>query len=327
MTSARNQTDQGQADGLAGALRRAVEAGIISADQADAVLAAERTRPQVHGPSGGRRLPVTEALGYLGGLLALSGAVTLAVEYWRDVPIAGRLALLAAVAIATWLVGTRIADQAAAALVRLRGALWFASSVAVAAFVGQFIWDVAHGSQETVVLSSGAAAAVHAALLWRGQDRPAQHLACLGGVLTAVGGAAALSADGESVVGLAVAVAATLWVAGGWLRVLPPPALALVGGGAAVLIALAITAGDWSDAAPLLGLAATGVFIAVGVGTDRTPLTVVGLAGAFGYLPWTVGHFFSGSLGVPLAMLLCGIALLAATLLLLRKPLKELPVR
>lgn len=329
MESATSRGASDQQDGLAGALHRAVAAGIISAEQADAVLAAEGPRggsAQRSGP----RLPVTEALGYLGGLLAISGAVTLVVQYWRDVPIAGRLALLAAVAIATWVVGERIADGSAPALVRLRGALWFASSVAVAAFVGQFVWDVAHGSEETVVLSCGAAATIHAALLWRWHDRPAQHLACLGGVLTAVGGAAALASHGPSsqiAIGLAVAVAGAAWVLGGWLRLLPPPALALVGGGAAALVALATTAGEWPDAAPLLGLTATVVFIVVGVGTDRTPLTVVGLAGAFGYLPWTVGHFFAGSLGVPLAMLLCGVALLAATLLLLNKPLRELPVR
>lgn len=61
-----------------GVLQRAVESGILSADQAQAVLAAERSRGEQFG--GGRRLPVTEALGYLAGLLALSGAVTLAVN-------------------------------------------------------------------------------------------------------------------------------------------------------------------------------------------------------------------------------------------------------
>ncbi|HEX2301705.1 MAG TPA: hypothetical protein VHH34_24905, partial [Pseudonocardiaceae bacterium] len=70
---------------------------------------------------------------------------------------------------------------------------------------------------------------------------------------------------------------------------------------------------------PLLGLAAATVLAGLGVGTDRTPLTVVGLLGAFVYLPWTIGHFFAESLGVPLAMVFCGIALLAVTLLLLRR--------
>ncbi|MGH3794246.1 MAG: hypothetical protein ACRDSP_05100 [Pseudonocardiaceae bacterium] len=53
---------------------------------------------------------------------------------------------------------------------------------------------------------------------------------------------------------------------------------------------------------------------------NRASLTVVGLVGAFVYLPWTMGHFFAESLGVPLAMVLCGVALLAVTLLLLRRP-------
>jgi hypothetical protein len=62
----------------------------------------------------------------------------------------------------------------------------------------------------------------------------------------------------------------------------------------------------------------------VGIATDRTPLTVVGLTGGFGYLPWTVGHFFADSLGVPLAILICGIALLAATLVVVRRGRKVL---
>jgi predicted membrane protein DUF2157 len=319
--SSQRDRDTGE---LAEVLERAVVARILSAEQAQAVLAAERARGE--SSSAGRRLPVTEALGYLGGLLALSGAVTLALQYWREVPIAGRLGLLAAVAAATWLVGARIGDGSAPALIRLRGALWFASSAAVAALAGQIAWDVAHAGESAAWLSAGAAAAVHAALLWRGRDRPAQHLACLAGVLMAAGGAAGL-VGGADTLGLTVAAAGVVWVAAGWLRLLPPEMIALVGGGVAVLAGTGLTVGDWSDAAPLLGLAAAVVLLAVGIGTDRTPLTVVGLVGGFGYLPWTVGHFFADSLGVPLAMLLCGVALLAVTLVVLRRSSRGVPAR
>jgi hypothetical protein len=281
-------------------LQRAVEARILSADQAQAVLAAEWARDLA---GGGRRLPVIEALGYLGGLLALSGAVTLGVQYWREVLTAGRLGLFAVVAVATWLVGARIADGSEPALIRLRGALWFASSAAVAALAGQVAWDVAHARESVVWLSAGAAAAVQAGLLWRLRDRPAQHLACLAGVLIAAGSAAEI-AGGPAAVGLAVAAAGAVWVAAGWMAVLPPP-----------------------DAAPLLGLAVAVVFVAVGIATVRTPLTVVGLVGGFGYLPWTIGHFFADSLGVPLAMLLCGVALLAVTLVVLRRTAGDVPAR
>ncbi|MDQ4093041.1 MAG: hypothetical protein M3143_06450 [Actinomycetota bacterium] len=302
--------------GLEGVLQRAVESGTLSADQAQAVLAAERTRREQFG--GGRRLPVTEALGYFAGLLALSGAATLAIQYWRDVPIAGRLGLLAAVAAATWLVGAWIADGSAPALIRLRGALWFGSSVAVAALAGQIAWDVAHAGEATVWLAAGAAVAVHAGLLWQLRDRPAQHLACLIGVLAAAGGAAGLT-DLDSAIGLAIGAVGTVWMVAGWSATLRPPTMALVGGGIAVLVGAGSTVVGWSDAAPLLGLAAATALVAVGVGTDRTPLTIVGLIGTFVYLPWTVGHFFADSVGVPLAMLLCGVALLAITLALLRK--------
>ncbi|HEX2288661.1 MAG TPA: hypothetical protein VHH53_00315 [Pseudonocardiaceae bacterium] len=253
--------------GLEAVLQRAVESGILSADQAQAVLVAERIHGEQFG--GGRRLPVTEALGYLAGLLALSGAVTLAIQYWREVPIAGRIGLLAAVAATTWLVGARIGDGSAPALIRLRGALWFASSAAVAALAGQIAWDVVHAGEATVWLAAGAAAAVHAGLLWQLRDRPAQHLACLIGVLAAAGGAAGLT-DLDSAIGLAIAAVGVAWVVAGWSATLRPPTMALVGGGIAVLTGAGVTGVGWSDAAPLLGLAAVTALVAVGVGTDRT---------------------------------------------------------
>ena len=309
---------------LADVLARAVDAGILDGAQARAVLDAEQARGAA--PGGNRRMLVTEALGYLGGLLALSGAVILTTQYWREVAVAGRLGLLAAVAAVTWLVGIRIGDGSVPALIRLRGAVWLVSSAAVAALAEQVARDVAHVGEPAVWLSVGTAVAVHAGLLWWLRDRPVQHLACLAGLLIAAGGAAGL-AGGEAAVGLAVAAVGAVWVAVGWVAVLPPPVLALVGGSVAVLAGAGITAGDWPDAAPLLGLAAAVVFVVVGSGTNRTALTVVGLAGGFGYLPWTVGHFFAGSLGVPLAILLCGIALLAATLAVLRRPSGGAPAR
>lgn len=154
---------------LAGALERAVASGLITTDQAERVLAAERSRGELR-PTG-RRPPVTEALGYLGGLLALSGAVTLAIQYWPVLPLAGRLALLAAVAFATWVVGARIGDAAAPELLRLRGALWFGSSAAVAGFVGQLTSDVVHVGSAAVLTWSGMAVTGHAGLLWRLRDR------------------------------------------------------------------------------------------------------------------------------------------------------------
>lgn len=306
-----------RADAVAGALRRAVQTGILSADQAEAVLVAERSREQPGGVRGGG-LPVTEALGYLGGLLALSGAVTLALQYWPELPTMVRLALLGAVAVTTWLVGTRIGDSAAPALRRLRGALWFASSMAAAGFAAELAWDVGHLDDAGVAIAAGAVGALHAGLLWRRRDRPAQHLACLAGALLAAAGVGDLL-DDAGAIGLAIAAVGAGWLVAGWYRLLPPSVLALAGGGTAVLFGTGITAGNWPDAAPLLGLAAATVLAGVGVGTDRTPLTVVGLLGAFVYLPWTVGHFFTESLGVPLAMVFCGVALLAVTLLLLRR--------
>ena len=85
-------------------LDRWVAAGLLAPDQAKAILEHEGSRPPpevltpqptapaVHGPSS--RFPLAaEALGYLGGALALTGLVLVLVHYWPDLAWAGRLAL------------------------------------------------------------------------------------------------------------------------------------------------------------------------------------------------------------------------------------------
>ena len=91
---------------------------------------------------------VVELLGYLGGVLAIIGAVLLAARFWQDLATWTRLSLLGVVAAALWAAGAMVHEHADPALWRLRGVLWLLSSAAVAFFAALFAADVLELSGE-----------------------------------------------------------------------------------------------------------------------------------------------------------------------------------
>jgi hypothetical protein len=68
----------------------------------------------------------------------------------------------------------------------------------------------------------------------------------------------------------------------------------------------------------VFGLASATGLLAAGTTGRRLALAVVGIIGVVMFLPATVIHFFAGTVGVPLLLLLAGVVLLAVTLILLR---------
>lgn len=283
-----------RAASLAGDLDRWVAAGLLAPGQAEAILeheaarpvaesaALEATEPAVHHPSS--RFPVVaEALGYLGGALALTGLVLVLVHYWPDLALAGRLALSGAGAAALVGGGFAVRDQADPALVRLRAFLWLLSSAATAVFVGVLVTEGRDLADEVVVAWCAAAIAVQSGLLWWWRDRPVQQLAALAALAVAVGTGASYAA-GELAGGL------TLWVLG--------------------LAYLALGLTRRTPAVPLTELAAsiTLLFGAIQVISDSDSMgagllmllvTVVGLLGTVSTTRSELGPVDRLALGVP----------------------------
>jgi hypothetical protein len=116
--------------------------GLLTQDQTTAILAAEHARaPRPPAPT--RPVSVmAELLGYLGGILAIIGAVLLAARFWQDLASWTRLTLLGLVAAALWAAGAMVHEHADPALWRLRGVLWLLSSGAVAFFAALFAAEV-----------------------------------------------------------------------------------------------------------------------------------------------------------------------------------------
>jgi hypothetical protein len=305
-------------DPLAAQLRRWVADGLITEEQAAAILTAEHAPvPRPAAPTRPVSVAV-ELFGYLGGTLAIIGAALLAARFWQDLTVSTRLLVLGLVAMALWAAGVAIHEHADPALGRLRGVLWLLSSAAVAFFTALLGADALSLSDESVALTTGLATAVYGGLLWWRRPRPLQQLACLAGVLAAVGGAIAVIGWGETAVGLGIWAVGLGWVLLGWRALLPPTAVALLAGAAVMLLGAQAVAGGWEAAGLLLGLGSTAALLAVGTTGRRLALAGVGIVGVVMFLPATVVHFFPGTVGVPVLILLTGAALLAVTLVMLR---------
>jgi hypothetical protein len=69
---------------------------------------------------------------------------------------------------------------------------------------------------------------------------------------------------------------------------------------------------------PVFGPASVAGLLVTGTGGRRLALAVVGIVGVAMFLPATVIHFFAGTHGGPVLILLAGVVLLAITLVMLR---------
>ena len=311
---------------LAAALDRAVEAEIITAEQAAAVIDAERERqrtPSARAPA--RVPPVLEALGYLGGVLVMAGVITLMSQFWDDLRTWSRLTILGTVTAALTLAGVLIRDETEPVLWRLRGFLLLLGTGTLAGFAGISLVDGLDVRGEPTVFAVGALACVHAGLLWWRRDRPAQHASCFGGLLAAVVGALAWAgtaldwSGGPGPAGIVLWLIGALWLAASVRQLLPPALIGVLLGAATTLVAGAPMSASWHHAGVLFGLATAAALVAVGIHRDEFLLTGIGVVGAFVYLPVCIGVFFGGTIGVPAVMLVSGLALLALTVRLFRR--------
>jgi hypothetical protein len=148
-----------------------VEAGLLTGEQVTAISAYERDRGSEHGQSVPARsafsTTVPEAIGYLGGLLALGGLIALLSRFWEDVNVAGRLGMTGGAAIVLGVAGALIAEDRAAAFTRLRAVLWTLSIAATGITVGFGTYEwVSPVKTETIMLTVSAAVLIQAGVMW-----------------------------------------------------------------------------------------------------------------------------------------------------------------
>lgn len=299
-------------------LARWVEDGVVTPDQAEGIRAEERALTPA-GPLPRASL-LTEALGYVGGLLVVIAALLLAARVWPDLAVGARLALVLAGAVLLLGAGALLPAAPRTASARLRSAVWGLSTGAAAFFVGLVGYEVLdlRGADLALVVTS--CSAVHAAGLWRYSRAFAQEAVCFATLAgTAASALAQLETHGETrdtLPGLGIAAVGTVWL---WLAVqerLGPGRMSLLLGGVGVLVgAVLVQPSDWGRFVALSGVLA---LVALALRIGDLALLGVGALGILMVLPVAMNEWFPGAVAAPLALLVSGAVLVLLALRALR---------
>jgi Predicted membrane protein (DUF2157) len=298
--------------------------GLISAEQARAILDRERpaapaVAPVTAGRSRPRRVPVyAEALGYLGGVLALVGLTLLVANYWPDLATAARLTLALATTAVLVTAGIFIPEQRDPALARLRWFLWTLSSATAALFTGVLAVDGFEvGTDVFVVAACAGTVAMLNLALWQFRDRPVQEfLAFVGVIVTAGTLMAGVVSDGVAGVTVWLLGAATLALGiGGLTR---RPILPHVVGAVAMLAGSLMTVSEnqgggllfVTGTAAVLALLAALPQVTLGVSKRVVLLVVAGVGALQGIPPMLVYFARDGGLATGLATWMVGAVLM-----------------
>jgi hypothetical protein len=312
-------------------LGRWVAEGWIEAGQAARIRAEEGARAQasVSGQPGQavvpapaevpRRAPlVVEALGYLGGLLAIVAGFVAVDQLWPGIPTGAELAFAAAGAVALGAVAAMMRTGGAPALARLRSVLWLMSTVCVVAFMGVLAAQVWDFSPAVTALVAAGVATPYAALLWWRTRAPLQQVATFAGAATVVGAGIASVAPGLGAwgPGLGIWVLSAGWGVTAHLGYLVPRGTGYLAAAIGLLIGAQMTmqeaAGHVLAVATVLGL------LAAGVALRRVWVLALGALGVLVVVPQTAARYLPQSVAAPLTVFCVGLSLLGVALWLAR---------
>ena len=297
---------------------RWVAAGVIGAEQGEAILALEGEGREA---GGRRRAVVAEVLGYLGGVLAVVAGFVLGAESWDQLGRWGRAGVLAAVTGALLAAGWWLRGSEGRVLPRLASVLWLG---AVAGFAGLLAVLQEGRSDDALAdpsLGVAAGALALAAVLYALERRVLQQVALfLAMVATMVAGGQRLGWSWETVEGYGFLVLGAAWLELGRRGLVGPRrtsevlgSLALLSG-SAVLDVEAVGPGNWGV---WLGLGLSVALIVAGSALVRNVLLGIGAAGMVVFLGMVAGEYWS-DLGAPVAILLVGLGLVVAAVLVAR---------
>lgn len=300
-------------EALERALRELTAEGTLSDEQATAVrnrMAEETAR---HRPR------VGEAVGYLGGALAVVSALVLASQFWADLRAPAQVAVLALTGLALWAAGRWVAGDRGAPGDRLAGLLWLLSAVAMASAAGVAA-DGARVNEAVVWLAAGSAAAAWGLPLWRARTGALQQLPVFGGVVVAVLAGLEVAARGslQEAGGVMLWVLGLAWAVLAWGGIVRPLRTGSVLGGLAVLAGAQWLAFESSGPGLALGAVTAIALLALATLTAQPVLLALGTAGVALFLPQILDAAFPGVISGPALTFVAGVVLLAGGLTTIR---------
>ncbi len=254
---------------------------------------------------------LAEAVAYVGIVLILAGVVATVSQQWSRVPYWGQVLIFLAAAALFLVAGIVASSNPEPALQRMVDVVWFLSVGCVAGAVG---FGLQRSDGPVLVLLVGIVTSGYAAALWMLRTRAVQQAALFAGLVVTDVGAVLVAAGTRPPAWLALGL--TLWGLGlvwsllGWQQYVEPLWAAMGAGVVLTLVApaLSLDAHGWVYAVAF-GTAAAAM--AVSVPLRNAPLLAVGTVAMFGYLTSLVVRYFGDSLGVPAALSITGVLILA----------------
>lgn len=297
-----------------------VAEGLIDAAQATRIEAAEAPAPVSSGPpTRGSRAPlVAEALGYAGGVLAITAGIYLVRDFFPTLSTGTELAFAAVACMVLGAGGAAVRSTGDAALRRLRSVLWLLSTVSLAAFAGTLADQVWRFGPDGTVLVAAAASAAYGAALWWRTRAVLQHLAVFAS-LAVLAGAAVNQLDpglGAWGPGLGIWGLSALWGVAALRGYLPPGTTGYIAAGIGLLagaqLTMQVAAGHALALATVAGLLVAGVLL------RQAWLVALGAVGVLLVTPQITDRYLPMSTGAPVAIFVVGVVLLGSAVWLAR---------
>jgi predicted membrane protein DUF2157 len=298
-----------------------VETGVVTAEQAARMRAdlsgVAESLNDVRKAGRGSSL-VTEAIGYLGGVIVLVASGLVTGWFWSDMTTLTKLSLAGGMTAVLLLAGATISPRLGAApRDRLRSALWLLASLALAGFLG-LLGNEWFGWQDDKLgcfIAVGTAAV--SAALWYVHRKLFQHAATFIPVVIATGTGTWLLTHSDTWPAVAVWAVGAMWAASARTGVLGQREEGLIFGAAATVIAtMTVVDRNWGTA---LALVTVSALVVIAVALRDLLLLAVGAVGVLLVLPPIMGRLFPGMLSAALALMAVGLLLVGVAMLTARR--------
>jgi hypothetical protein len=311
---------------VSAAIERWLADAIITAEQATQMRADLPEPAPPAGAHGGPPAPtprtsraalVTEALGYLGGVIIMVALGLVVGNLWDKMSVGVRLALVGIVTVLLLVAGALIPARLGATGARLRSVLWLASSAALAAFLALGASEWSGWRDEGVVTFAALGTALYSAVLWWAHRHLLQHVAVFAALLVGVGTAVSMLPDVGALLGLGVWGVSAAWFALAWGGLIPDRQVGMVLGAVGMVVGAATLVDEgWGV---VLALATVSALIGLALTFRDLYLLGIGAIGTLMVLPAIMGRYFPGALAPALALLCLGVLLVVAAVATTRR--------